>query len=238
MPTLLTCIHCGREVLFNETIVGNAKDLGKGKCVCEACLPVYQTTKKFRPKHTLRKLFCFTTFALLAFGTVALLNSPTFRSAIHQKRTVWSKPGIRKAFVNAVRTLPEEIHKSGSAATVIPIRFPVGDRGTRIEAYAQMANSGHVKEISALLEKATDQPDVLREILSGISRSEKPEFVGIVRPYLSHPIPEIRAIAVLAFGKVGGPQNLPDIKDLSKDPNPIVRASAQMAAAALQSAAE
>ena len=91
---------------------------------------------------------------------------------------------------------------------------------------------------SELLKKATDQPDVLREILSGISRSEKPMFVGIVRPYLSHQTPEIRAIAVLAFGKVGGPENLPEMKALSQDPNPLVRASAQMAAAALDSASE
>lgn len=43
---------------------------------------------------------------------------------------------------------------------------------------------------------------------------------------------------ILAFGKVGGPENLPELKPLDQDPNPIVRAAVQMATAALESAAE
>ena len=45
-------------------------------------------------------------------------------------------------------------------------------------------------------------------------------------------------MSILAFGKVGGPENLPELKPLDQDPNPIVRAAVQMATAALESAAE
>jgi HEAT repeat protein len=55
---------------------------------------------------------------------------------------------------------------------------------------------------------------------------------------LKHPTPEVRAMSILAFGKVGGPENLAELKPLAQDPNPIVRAAAQMATAALESAAE
>lgn len=238
MPTLLKCIQCGGAVLLKETIVGGAKDLGNGKCVCETCLPNYDNKAKACPARAPRKHWWLAALALLGVGAAVLLNSPIFRSSVPQDRTLWNQPKIREAFVDAVKNLPEEIQKSGTAATDVPIRFPVGDRGVRIEAYARMANNGQVEEISALLKKATDQPDVLREILSGISRSETPGFIGIVRPYLSHPTPEVRAISILAFGKVGGPENLPELKPLSQDPSPIVRAAAQMATAALDSAAE
>lgn len=237
MPTILKCVQCGAEILRKDVFLGNAKDLESDQCVCSKCLPTYDVAAKSPSKKQTHIYLLVIAVTLLVISTiVAILCFPIFSSSIRQERTAWKKPEIRKAFVDAVTTLPDEMRKSGINATPVPIRFPTGNRGARIERYAKMAVDGKIKEIAACLETGADNPAILREILAGIARSERPEFVETVRPFLAHSVPEVRAIGVLAFGKIAGPKDLPALQPLQTDKHPHVRAAAKMAIAALKSA--
>ena len=240
MPTILKCTCCGSDVLRKEVILGHAKELDNNQCVCARCLPGYEAPENLSEK-TKRKRYVFLAIAIGSAALIAIAIAVTAvlivlcNSSIPQERTILKKPAMQETFVTVMKNLPEEMNKSGSNATPIPVRFPVGARGARIESYAQMAAEEKVAEISALLNKGKDDPAVLREILSGISRSEQAVFVSMVRPFLSHANPEIRALAVLAFGKIAGVDDLPDIRALLEDKHPSVRAAAQMAISAVES---
>ncbi len=153
------------------------------------------------------------------------------------KRTVESDPGIAKAFNEALRKLPDEMRKSGYKEEPIPVRFPQGERGERITAYTEKARKSDSAELQSLLSKAGSDAAILREILSGIARSENSALRDLVRPYLRSGNDEVRASAVAAWGKIGNFDDAKVIEPLLQDKNPVVRMMTETAIASLKSSA-
>ena len=143
-----------------------------------------------------------------------------------QERTT-ADPGVRKALEDAIQTVTEGL--AAGEAEQVPVRLPTGDRGQRIDHYAELARADQRLELGRLLLEAGEAPAPLREILSGISRSENKALLPLVQPYLKMANPEVRAAAVLAHGKCGTTADIATIEPLLEDTNLVVRAAAQMA---------
>ncbi|HCN09408.1 MAG TPA: hypothetical protein DIT01_15890, partial [Lentisphaeria bacterium] len=60
----------------------------------------------------------------------------------------------------------------GRDEATLPIRLPTGSRDERINAYMEIAEAGNSRQLRKLLEKVATKPEVIGEILEGISRSK------------------------------------------------------------------
>ncbi len=144
-----------------------------------------------------------------------------------QQRTVQANKDIEKAWETALNNLAEA--RAEGNTQDLPIRFPVGDRGKRIEEYAALAIANDKTSLIHHLLNAGEQAEPLREILSGISRSENKQLIALPMAYLAFPNPEVRTIAALACGKLGDQKTLPALQALLQDEHVLVRISAEMA---------
>ena len=147
------------------------------------------------------------------------------------QRTVANEE-VHEAVDNALEYVREE--RADGNKQDVPVRFPVGARGQRIQHFADLALAGEEAVLQAHLKQAGNDGAKLREIISGISRSENKKLLPLVRPYLKWRNPEVRAITALAYGKLGTGKHIDELKPLLKDKHMMVRASAQMACETLE----
>jgi len=234
MATILRCVSCGAEVMKKEVLLGRARGVDTKRCICANCLPTYEEPGQSLPVkdgHTDRRLWPIVlAVTALTTGLVAAGLFWLFMDSANAPSTVTEEsPETQQEVSGIMNRVKEEYEKGGADTDVPPIRFPVGERGERIESYAEMARGGDVEEIRFLLKKAGEDSAKLREIIAGITRSENQEFLQVVRPYLSHESLEVRAVAVLAYGKIGDVSVIGEIEPFLEDENPLMRVTAEMA---------
>jgi len=231
MHTTLRCVSCGEEVMKKEVLLGRAREVDAGHCICARCLPDYG--KPRNPAAVKNDRGPWAVISGISVLTIALTMAGLFwlsRSSTKYPPGTTGQSAENATTVSEIMNrVKEEYEEGGADTSVPPIRFPVGERGERIEAYAEMARDGKVDRIRSLLRKAGEDSAKLREILSGIARSERQEFLPAVKPYLSHASLEVRASALLAYGRIGDESSIPEIEPFLEDENPMMRVVAETA---------
>ncbi len=117
----------------------------------------------------------------------------------------------------------------GRDEATLPIRLPTGSRDERINAYMEIAEAGNSRQLGKLLEKVATKPEVISEILEGISRSKNSNMSHIVRPYMKNDTAQVRAAAVMALGMIGDQSDRERLQALADDSDAIVQMAAKAA---------
>tara|TARA_B100000809_G_scaffold220064_1_gene227586 strand:+ start:371 stop:2062 length:1692 start_codon:yes stop_codon:yes gene_type:complete len=117
----------------------------------------------------------------------------------------------------------------GRDEATLPIRLPTGSRDERINAYMEIAEAGNSRQLRKLLEKVATKPEVIGEILEGISRSKNSNMSHIVRPYMKNDTAQVRAAAVMALGMIGDQSDRERLQVLADDGDATVQMAAKAA---------
>ncbi|MDP7397794.1 MAG: DUF4340 domain-containing protein [Lentisphaeria bacterium] len=117
----------------------------------------------------------------------------------------------------------------GQDEATLPVRLPTGSRDQRINAYMEIAKAGNGQQLGKLLGKVAAKPEVIGEILEGISRSKNSNMSHIVRPYMKNDAAQVRAAAVMALGMIGDQSDRERLQVLADDGDTTVQMAAKAA---------